>query len=103
MGLQNLPLWLLLIPPKRNTELPMPDPTALRVLLAPYNAIQIGEILQKRVAVGFNEGVFEDTVAPRIAEVGKPKSNWDPQEWLGLTALIMDSWKGNNQYEKRGS
>jgi len=40
-----------------------------RILFPPYNAIQIGEILQKRVAVGFNEGVFEDTVAPRIAAI----------------------------------
>jgi hypothetical protein len=35
----------------------------------PYNAIQIEEILQKRVSVGFNEGVFEDMVAPRIAAI----------------------------------
>ena len=38
----------------------------------------------------------------REAEVGKPKSNWELQELLGLTALIMDSWKGDNQYEKPG-
>jgi len=38
----------------------------------------------------------------REAEVGKPKSNWELQELLGLTALIMDSWKGDNRYEKPG-
>jgi len=38
----------------------------------------------------------------REAEVGKPKSNWELQELLGLTALIMDPWKGDNQYEKPG-
>jgi Cdc6-like AAA superfamily ATPase len=40
-----------------------------RILFPPYNAIQIGEILQKRVGVGFNEGVSEDTVVPRIAAI----------------------------------
>ncbi len=34
--------------------------------------------------------------ALKLAEVGKPKSNWELQELLGLTALIMDSWKGDN-------
>jgi hypothetical protein len=40
--------------------------------------------------------------ALKLAEVGKPKSNWELQELLGLTALIMDSWKEDNQYEKPG-
>ena len=41
-------------------------------------------------------------IQEKLAEVGKPKSNWDLKELLGLTALIMDSWKGDNQYEKPG-
>ena len=45
----------------------------------------------------------QNAIQEKLAEVGKPKSNWELQELLGLTALIMDSWKGNNQYEKRGS
>jgi len=40
--------------------------------------------------------------ALKLAEVGKPKSNWELQELLGLTALMMDSWKEDNQYEKPG-
>jgi cell division control protein 6 len=40
-----------------------------RILFSPYNAIQIGEILQKRVGVGFNESVFEDMVVPKIAAI----------------------------------
>jgi acyl-CoA-binding protein len=38
----------------------------------------------------------------KFAEVGKPKSKWELQELLRLTALIMDSWKEDNQYEKPG-
>ena len=45
---------------------PTPDADGL---FPPYNAIQIEEILQKRVGVGFNEGVFEAMVVPRIAAI----------------------------------
>jgi len=38
--------------------------------------------------------------ALKLAEAEKPKSNWELQGLLGLTALIMYSWKGDNQYEK---
>jgi len=34
----------------------------LRILFSPYNAIQIEEILQKRVGVAFNEDVLEGAV-----------------------------------------
>ena len=40
-----------------------------RILFPPYNAIQIEEILQKRVGVGFNEDVFEGAVISKIAGV----------------------------------
>jgi len=40
--------------------------------------------------------------ALKLAEIGKPKSNWELQELLGLIALIMDFWKRDNQYEKPG-
>jgi len=40
-----------------------------RILFPPYNAIQIDKILQKRVAVGFNEDVFEGAVIQKIAGI----------------------------------
>ncbi len=40
--------------------------------------------------------------ALKLAEVGKPKSNLELQELLGLAASIMDSWKEDNQYENPG-
>ena len=40
--------------------------------------------------------------ALKLAAISKPKSNWGLQESWGLAALIMDSWKGDNQYEKPG-
>ncbi len=40
-----------------------------RVLFPPYKAPQINEILRKRVAAAFNEGVFEATVIPKIAAI----------------------------------
>jgi hypothetical protein len=43
----------------------------------------------------------QNAVQEKLAGVGKQKSNWELQELLGLTALIMDSWKGDNQYKKK--
>ena len=50
----------------------------------------------------FEKGKELTDRALKFAEVGKPKSKWELQELLGLTALIMDSWKEDNQYEKPG-
>ena len=40
-----------------------------RVLFSPCNATQMNQILKKRVAVPFNESVFESTVIPKIAAI----------------------------------
>jgi Cdc6-like AAA superfamily ATPase len=58
-----------------------------RILFPPYNAIQIGDILQKRVAVGFNEGVFEDMVAPRIAAIAA-QEHGDVRKAISLLRAI---------------
>jgi cell division control protein 6 len=40
-----------------------------RVHFPPYNAIQINDILRKRVEAAFNEGVFESMVIPKISAI----------------------------------
>ena len=54
-----------------NTELPLLGTTVCTqdTFFPLCNAIQIDKILQKRVAVGFNEDVFEGPVIPKIAGI----------------------------------
>ena len=81
MGLQNLPLWLLLIPPKRNTELPMPDPTA------PDDLLSMGERPTKPLSRRKRNSPTEPC--------GRPRSENPSQSQIRRSQnLVRVCWKG---------